>query len=526
MPNHDDNKTSIRRGWTRRSMSRYRVTVDTGGTFSDFVYLNEDTGEVSISKVPSTPDDPSRAILQGVETLLGQGVAPDDISFFCHGTTVGTNALLEGKGVRTGLLVTEGFRAHLSGRRAGAALRRADLRRDVRQAAAAGAAEPHRRGARARRFPRQRAASRSTRRRCARPCASSRREKIESLAVCLLFSFLHPAARGARARDRRRGDAGLQHLAVVRDRAADPRVLPAEHDRHQRLPAADPGALHRAARAPPQRGRPDHAAEIHHAVERRHGDLRRRRAQGGDHRAVRPGRRRHRRRLCLPDDRLPEHHHLRHGRHLLRRRADQGRRALDRQPRQDRRPRPRGADDGHQHRERGRRHHRQRRPLRRAQGRPGKRRRDAGPGLLLARRRHADDHRLQSRARPPERGQFPRRPDAARLRRGAPGGREQGGEAARHGRRRGRRRHRAHHRREDGGGDQGDLHHARPRPARLHAARLRRRRAGARRADRPRPRHGRHDRAALSRRLFGDRPDHVRRQARLHPVAHDAAAAS
>ena len=66
---------------------------------------------------------------------------------------------------------------HLSGRRAGAALRRADLRRDVRQAAAAGAAEPHRRGARARRLPRQRAASRSTRRRCARPCASSRRRR-------------------------------------------------------------------------------------------------------------------------------------------------------------------------------------------------------------------------------------------------------------------------------------------------------------------------------------------------------------
>src|SRR3977135_2309547 len=91
-------------------MGRYRVTVDTGGTFSDFVYLNEDTGEVSISKVPSTPDDPSRAILAGIELLLAKGVRPDDISFFCYGTTVGTNALLEGKGVRTGLLVTEGFR--------------------------------------------------------------------------------------------------------------------------------------------------------------------------------------------------------------------------------------------------------------------------------------------------------------------------------------------------------------------------------------------------------------------------------
>jgi N-methylhydantoinase A len=88
----------------------YRVTVDTGGTFSDFVYLNEETDEVTVAKLPSTPDDPSRAILAGVELLLARGVKPDDILHFCHGTTVGTNALLEGKGVRTGLLVTEGFR--------------------------------------------------------------------------------------------------------------------------------------------------------------------------------------------------------------------------------------------------------------------------------------------------------------------------------------------------------------------------------------------------------------------------------
>src|SRR6202049_4110270 len=91
-------------------MPRYRVAVDTGGTFSDFVYLNEDTGTVSVGKITSTPDDPSRAILQGVEALIGQGVRATDVGYFCHGTTVGTNALLEGKGVKTGLLVTEGFR--------------------------------------------------------------------------------------------------------------------------------------------------------------------------------------------------------------------------------------------------------------------------------------------------------------------------------------------------------------------------------------------------------------------------------
>jgi len=91
-------------------MGHYRVTVDTGGTFSDFVYVNEETDEVSVAKLPSTPDDPSRAILAGVEVLLNKGVSPADIFYFCHGTTVGTNALLEGKGVRTGLLVTKGFR--------------------------------------------------------------------------------------------------------------------------------------------------------------------------------------------------------------------------------------------------------------------------------------------------------------------------------------------------------------------------------------------------------------------------------
>jgi len=91
-------------------MGQYRVTVDTGGTFSDFVYVNEETDEVSIAKIPSTPDDPSRAILAGVQLLIDKGVKPADITYFCHGTTVGTNALLEGKGVKTALLVTKGFR--------------------------------------------------------------------------------------------------------------------------------------------------------------------------------------------------------------------------------------------------------------------------------------------------------------------------------------------------------------------------------------------------------------------------------
>ena len=86
------------------------------------------------------------------------------------------------------------------------------------------------------------------------------------------------------------------------------------------------------------------------------------------------------------------------------------------QPRQDRRPRHRRADDGHQHGERRRRHHRQGRPFRRARSRAAERRRGARPGLLRPRRRDADHHRLQSRARLSQRRQFPRRPHAARPR--------------------------------------------------------------------------------------------------------------
>jgi N-methylhydantoinase A len=91
-------------------MGKYRVTVDTGGTFSDFVFFNEDSGEIAITKVPSTPKEPFQAVLNGVKELIDQGVATKDISFFCHGTTVGTNTLLEEKGAKTGLLVTQGFR--------------------------------------------------------------------------------------------------------------------------------------------------------------------------------------------------------------------------------------------------------------------------------------------------------------------------------------------------------------------------------------------------------------------------------
>jgi N-methylhydantoinase A len=97
-------------------MARWRVGVDSGGTFTDICLFDEDQGRVEVWKVSSTPDDPSRGIAQGVEeglrrTSTDGGAAPAAaVSYFGHGTTVATNALIQHRGVRTGLVTTDGFR--------------------------------------------------------------------------------------------------------------------------------------------------------------------------------------------------------------------------------------------------------------------------------------------------------------------------------------------------------------------------------------------------------------------------------
>jgi N-methylhydantoinase A len=87
------------------------VGVDTGGTFTDLIAVDPATGEFRLGKVPSVPHDPSAAVQGALEELFANGVAPPEIALFVHGTTVATNALLEAKGVRAGLLITRGFRA-------------------------------------------------------------------------------------------------------------------------------------------------------------------------------------------------------------------------------------------------------------------------------------------------------------------------------------------------------------------------------------------------------------------------------
>jgi len=88
-----------------------RIGIDTGGTFTDVVLYDPDTGEVSITKTPSTPPEFDRGVLTGLDKILEQtGVDAEAVEFLSHGTTVGTNAVLEGEIPKIGLVTNEGLR--------------------------------------------------------------------------------------------------------------------------------------------------------------------------------------------------------------------------------------------------------------------------------------------------------------------------------------------------------------------------------------------------------------------------------
>ena len=91
-------------------MASARIGVDIGGTFTDLVLL-DDKGQVTFTKVSSTPAAPEKAVLTGVEGILKQaGLKTDDVTEVLHGTTVGSNTMLQKVGAKSGLITTKGFR--------------------------------------------------------------------------------------------------------------------------------------------------------------------------------------------------------------------------------------------------------------------------------------------------------------------------------------------------------------------------------------------------------------------------------
>ena len=94
--------------------SRFVIGVDVGGTFTDVFFLDEMSGRCEVAKVPSTLGDQSKGFIEGIKQKVAEFA---EVATVVHGTTVGTNALLERKGAKTGIITTGGFRDALEMRR-------------------------------------------------------------------------------------------------------------------------------------------------------------------------------------------------------------------------------------------------------------------------------------------------------------------------------------------------------------------------------------------------------------------------
>ena len=90
---------------------QHSLSIDIGGTFTDFTLYDAETGSLHVHKVLTDPEDPSRALIRGVRELLRDtGAAPESLRLVVHSTTLATNAIIERKGAETALLTTRGFR--------------------------------------------------------------------------------------------------------------------------------------------------------------------------------------------------------------------------------------------------------------------------------------------------------------------------------------------------------------------------------------------------------------------------------
>ena len=170
------------------------IGVDVGGTFTDLIYCDMQSGEIAIHKVATTPHDPSEGVMTGVRELCALGgVEPGAVGYVLHGTTTATNAVLEHSGARTGMITNDGFRdvlhiarhqrvAHYSIRQQLPWQDRPLVRRRHRKTVAGRLVPPT--GAEL--VPLDEAGVR-------RAAQELKDEGVEAVAVCFLFSYLDPA---------------------------------------------------------------------------------------------------------------------------------------------------------------------------------------------------------------------------------------------------------------------------------------------------------------------------------------------
>ena len=212
------------------TLHSYRLGIDAGGTFTDFVIADRASGEVKLFKALSTPTDPTKAIENGLGLIAADLSKPiEEIIASCdlciNGTTVGLNALITHRGGKTGLICTAGHEDSIEIR---LGHKEDGFRYDPEYPPAthAGAPLPAPRGARARRLRRLGPHADERGRRAGGLPRCSPKEGVESVAISFVWSVLNPSARAPRRRDRARDAAGRGADRRRRALPADPRVHP------------------------------------------------------------------------------------------------------------------------------------------------------------------------------------------------------------------------------------------------------------------------------------------------------------
>ncbi|HEV8713757.1 MAG TPA: hydantoinase/oxoprolinase N-terminal domain-containing protein, partial [Candidatus Binatia bacterium] len=168
-----------------------RIGVDIGGTFTDILCLDEETGSVNVLKVPSTPENVADAMQAGLEEITRTlSINPHDIRFISHGCTVGTNAVIERKGVKVGLITTKGFRDVLE---LGRVARPADLLYDIAYSRATVLVPRHLRREITERVDYRGEVLKGLDEEEVTVVARDLvKQGVEAVAICLLFSFAYP----------------------------------------------------------------------------------------------------------------------------------------------------------------------------------------------------------------------------------------------------------------------------------------------------------------------------------------------
>ena len=201
-----------------------RVGVDVGGTFTDLIEVDDETGTILVHKLPTTPDDPSKGTVQGIREIAAEaGIEPSDLDQVFHGTTIATNIVIEHNGAKVGMLTTEGYRDILHIARHKKPLNFSNYQ-DL----------PWQRYPIVRRRYRRTVPERITRdgevlvpldeERARERVRELKEAGVEAVAVCFLFSFLNPDHEAARRGDRPRGVPGGVPLGLLGGPPAVPRV--------------------------------------------------------------------------------------------------------------------------------------------------------------------------------------------------------------------------------------------------------------------------------------------------------------